>query len=63
MQHLFSLLPDEIAATLRAAGVPVRDDEARRILAHTLSPTAAKGVQYHRSRSPISVPGPTSMSA
>ena len=40
--HLFSLLPEEIARHLRDAGVPVRDDEARRILAHSLSPTAAK---------------------
>lgn len=36
--HLYGLLPGEIAATLRAAGVPVRDDEARRLLAHALSP-------------------------
>jgi len=36
--HLFGLLPEEIAAHLRAAGVAVRDDEARRILAHRLPP-------------------------
>lgn len=31
--HLSSLVPDELAALLRAHGVPVRDDEARRVLA------------------------------
>ena len=36
--HLFGLLPEEIAARLREAGVAVRDDEARRILAHRLPP-------------------------
>jgi len=34
--HLFGLFPEEIADGLRAAGVPVRDDEARRILAGRL---------------------------
>ena len=40
--HLFESLPEEIAAHLRGAGVAVRDDEARRVLAHAMSPTAAK---------------------
>jgi 23S rRNA (adenine2503-C2)-methyltransferase len=39
--HLFGLLPDEIAAHLRAAGAGVRDDEALRIMAHAVSPTGA----------------------
>jgi 23S rRNA (adenine2503-C2)-methyltransferase len=39
--HLFGLLPEEIAAALRGAGVIVRDDEARRVLAHRLPPWPA----------------------
>ena len=34
--HLHGMLPEEIAEHLRTAGVAVRDDEARRILAHRL---------------------------
>ena len=34
--HLFGMLPEELATTLRAAGVAVRDAEARRILAHAV---------------------------
>jgi 23S rRNA (adenine2503-C2)-methyltransferase len=34
--HLSGLFPEEIAERLRAAGVPVRDDEARRVLARRL---------------------------
>lgn len=48
--HLFGLVPEEIAATLRAAGVDVRDDEARRLLAHALSPTGA----HDAARRPLS---------
>lgn len=39
--HLFGLLPHEIAAHLRDAGVDVRDDESLRVMAHAVSPTAA----------------------
>jgi len=39
--HLLSLLPEEIAAHLRARAVAVRDDEARRALVHAASPTGA----------------------
>jgi 23S rRNA (adenine2503-C2)-methyltransferase len=34
--HLFGLLPEELAARLRADGVEVRDAEARRIVAHAV---------------------------
>jgi 23S rRNA (adenine2503-C2)-methyltransferase len=34
--HLFGMLPEEIAESLRASGVAVRDDEARRVLARRL---------------------------
>jgi 23S rRNA (adenine2503-C2)-methyltransferase len=34
---MFGLLPDELAGHLRAAGVEIRDAEARRITAHVLS--------------------------
>lgn len=37
MVHLFGLLPDDLADELRAHGVPVRDAEARRILAHAVA--------------------------
>ncbi len=40
--HLSASFPDEIGAVLARNGVATRDDEARRILAHALSPTAAK---------------------
>lgn len=35
--HLFGMLPDELAAHLRARGVEVRDAEARRIVAHAIA--------------------------
>jgi 23S rRNA (adenine2503-C2)-methyltransferase len=35
--HLFGLLPDDLAAYLRARGVIIRDAEARRILAHVIA--------------------------
>lgn len=35
--HLLSMLPDDLAAHLRAQGVDVREAEARRILAHAIS--------------------------
>jgi 23S rRNA (adenine2503-C2)-methyltransferase len=37
MTHLFGLLPDDLASHLRAHGVPVRDAEARRVLAHVIA--------------------------
>ena len=45
--HLFGMLPEDLAATLRAAGVSVRDAEARRIVAHAVG-RGAHG--YPRSR-------------
>lgn len=35
--HLFGMLPEELAASLRAAGQPVRDAEARRVIAHVVA--------------------------
>jgi 23S rRNA (adenine2503-C2)-methyltransferase len=35
--HLFGLLPDDLAAHLRARGVAIRDAEARRVLAHAIA--------------------------
>ncbi len=35
--HLFGLLPEELAAHLRANGVEVRDAEARRVMAHVVA--------------------------
>ena len=37
MTHLFGMLPEDLAAHLRAQGVSVRDAEARRMLAHVFS--------------------------
>ncbi len=39
---MFGLLPEAISAELAAHGVTVRDDEARRILAHSISPMARR---------------------
>ncbi len=36
-QHLFGMLPDDLASHLRDHGVTVRDSEARRVLAHAIS--------------------------
>ena len=35
--HLFGLLPEDLAAFLRAEGVEVRDAEARRVVAHAIA--------------------------
>ena len=35
--NVFGLLPDDLAARLRAHGVAVRDGEARRIVAHAVA--------------------------
>jgi 23S rRNA (adenine2503-C2)-methyltransferase len=37
MPHLFGMLPDDLAAHLRAHGIAVRDAEARRIVAHAIA--------------------------
>jgi 23S rRNA (adenine2503-C2)-methyltransferase len=37
MTHLYGLLPEDLAALLRAQGAPVRDAEARRVLAHAIA--------------------------
>ena len=37
MRHLFGLLPEDLAAHLRAHGVDVRDAEARRMVAHAVA--------------------------
>lgn len=50
MPHIFGLLPDQLAATLRREGVAVRDAEARRVLAHA--------VALGREGSPIARPVP-----
>jgi 23S rRNA (adenine2503-C2)-methyltransferase len=42
LPHLYALLPDDLAAHLRAAGVPIADVEARRLLAHALGPTGRR---------------------
>jgi 23S rRNA (adenine2503-C2)-methyltransferase len=48
--HLFGMLPEDLAAHLRAHGVAVRDAEARRILAHA--------VAHGRDGYPVSRPVP-----
>src|SRR5437660_12684695 len=35
--HLLELLPDDLAAHLRANGVDIRDAEARRVIAHVMA--------------------------
>ena len=37
MRHLFGMLPEDLAARLRAEGVAVRDAEARRVVAHAIA--------------------------
>ena len=37
MPHLYGLLPEDLAAHLRAHGVAIRDPEARRIVAHAVA--------------------------
>jgi 23S rRNA (adenine2503-C2)-methyltransferase len=37
MPHMFGMLPEDLAAHLRACGVEVRDAEARRIVAHAIA--------------------------
>lgn len=49
MPHLFGMLPEELQAHLQAQGVPVRDDEARRLLSHILSPDGP----YNARRRPV----------
>jgi len=47
--HLFGLLPDDLAAHLRAQGVEVRDGEARRVVAHVV----ARGGDGYPSSRPV----------
>lgn len=49
MPHLFGMLPEDLAAHLRANGVAVRDAEARRIVAHAI----AHGREGHPSARPV----------
>ncbi|HYO78507.1 MAG TPA: radical SAM protein, partial [Thermoanaerobaculia bacterium] len=37
MSHIFGMLPEDLAAHLRAQGISVRDAEARRIVAHAVA--------------------------
>src|SRR5450756_736207 len=37
MNHLFGMLPEDLAAQLREHGVNVRDSEARRVLEHAIT--------------------------
>jgi 23S rRNA (adenine2503-C2)-methyltransferase len=41
LPHRFALLPEELAARLRARGVEIRDEDARRAQAHAISPGGA----------------------
>lgn len=50
MAHLFGMLPEDLAAHLRANGVTIRDAEARRIVAHAIA--------HGRDGHPISRPVP-----
>ena len=47
--HLFGLLPDALAAHLRAHGVAIRDAEARRVIAHVV----ANGKQGYPASRPV----------
>jgi len=47
--HLFGMLPDDLAAHLRAHGVSIRDAEARRVLAHAV----AHGREGHPTSRPV----------
>ena len=49
MLHLFGLLPEDLAAHLRANGVAVREGEARRVLAHAV----AKGEEGFPASRPV----------
>jgi 23S rRNA (adenine2503-C2)-methyltransferase len=42
LPHLYALLPEELAAHLRAHDVAISDVEARRLLAHALGPQGAR---------------------
>jgi len=42
LPHRLSLLPEELAAHLRARGVEIRDEDARRAQAHALAPRGAE---------------------
>ncbi|MFL6246046.1 MAG: 23S rRNA (adenine(2503)-C(2))-methyltransferase RlmN [Thermoanaerobaculia bacterium] len=53
MPHLFGMLPDDLAAHLRANGIAVRDGEARRVVAHAI----ARGCEGY----PVARPVPRSV--
>src|SRR5688500_515899 len=55
MAHLFGMLPEDLAAHLRANGVTIRDAEARRVVAHAIA--------HGRDGHPISRPVPRSVEA
>lgn len=55
MPHLFGMLPEDLAAHLRANGVTVRDAEARRVVAHAIA--------HGRAGHPVSRPIPRSVEA
>jgi 23S rRNA (adenine2503-C2)-methyltransferase len=53
--HIFGMLPEDLAAHLRAHGVSVRDAEARRIVAH--------GIAHGRDGHPVARPVPRTVEA
>ena len=55
MPHLFGMLPEDLAAHLRAHGVAIRDAEARRIVAHAIA--------HGRDGHPVVRPVPRSVEA
>lgn len=48
MPHLLGMLPSDLAAHLQQHGIAAREDEVRRLLAHTISRD-----QAHRQRNPV----------
>lgn len=42
LPHIAGMLPTEVAEHLAAQGTPVREEDARRIVAHAISPTAKR---------------------
>lgn len=55
MNHLFGMLPGDLAAHLRSHGVEIRDAEARRVLAHAIA--------HGRDGYPVSRPVPRAVEA
>ncbi|HEX2573131.1 MAG TPA: radical SAM protein [Polyangia bacterium] len=50
MPHLLGMLPSDLAAHLQQHGIVAREDEVRRLLAHTFTSKPEKG---HRQRHPV----------